>query len=138
MNQIPFQNHCKPIEPPAARSAIAEAYQAMSMLQEAGLLDFISEAAFDKKAAEQVEHAMWTIESTASPNLLLSMLPNDVLVRFQTEEGIEPREGLVRDCRNFDGSVRRRITTIGPKGGFEVMADETTRFVHFEVLAGPR
>lgn len=129
-----------PVESDAARMALVEAYKALLVLDEGGLLDFIEENAHDIMAAAQARDALAAIEDSMSPNLLCTVLPAYTKVRFATDrsrEG-ETQEGLLRDGAwglypEREGSTERRITT----NGWEFFVGPDTVFTYFEVVERP-
>ena len=74
-----------PVETTQARTALVEAYKALLVLDEGGLLDFISEAAGDVTAANQCRDAIAHIEDAMSPNLLATVLPTYTKVLYATD-----------------------------------------------------
>jgi len=126
-----------PVESDGARTALVTAYRALLVLDEGGLLDFITEAAGDSNAARQAREAMCAIEDGMSPNLLVTVLPSYSRVRFATDRSREGEvaEGIVRDGAwglypDRSGSTERRITT----NGWEFFVDTETVFTFFEVV----
>lgn len=126
-----------PVETDAARVALVEAYKALRVLRDGGLLAFVAENAHDPAAAEQANEAIATVENSMSPNLLCTVLPAYTKVRFATDrsrEG-ETQEGLLRDGAwglypEREGSTERRITT----NGWEFFVGPDTVFTYFEVV----
>jgi hypothetical protein len=115
-----------------------EGYKALKVLDEAGLLDFIAERAFDTKAAEQSRDAIAKLEASMSPNLLCTILPAYTKVRFATDKSREgeTQEGILRDGAwglypdIRTDSHKRRITT----NGWEFFVDPETVFTYFEIV----
>jgi hypothetical protein len=125
-----------PVESDAARMALVEAYKALRVLDEGGLLDFIEEKSGDPMAAAQARDAIVAIEDSMSPNLLVTVLPAHSKVRFATDRSRpgEVSDGIVRDGAwglhpERTGSTERRITT----NGWEFFVDRETVFTFFEV-----
>jgi hypothetical protein len=125
-----------PVESEPARLALVEAYKALRVLDEGGLLDFIEEKSGDPMAAAQARDAIVAIEDSMSPNLLVTVLPSYSKVRFATDRSRsgEVAEGIVRDGAwglypDRSGSTERRITT----NGWEFFVTPETVFTFFEV-----
>jgi len=126
-----------PVESDASRTALVEAYKALRVLDESELLDFITDAGFGSKTAEQAREAIASIEDSMSPNLLVTVLPGYSKVRFATDRSREGdvAEGIVRDGAwglhpDRPGSTERRITT----NGWEFFVTPETVFTFFEVV----
>lgn len=137
-------NKPAPVESTPARKALVEAYKALSVLDQGGLLDFIAEKAFDAKAAEQARDAIATIEACMSPNLLCTILPAYTKVRFTTVASPDTAmEGLIREGAwglypdRGEQSLERRITTTGTHGGWEFFVNPDTEFTFFEIVERP-
>lgn len=129
-----------PVESTASRVALVEAYKALLVLDEAGLLDLITEEANDSAAARQAREAIEAIEANMSPNLLVTVLPTYTRVRFSTDLSRpgETQEGIIRDGAwglhpDRAGATERRITT----NDWEFFVTPETVFTSFEILERP-
>lgn len=127
-----------PVESIQARTAIITAYNTLSVLHLAGHLAVLAELG-DPMAAKQVAEAIAEIETLMSPNLLCTILPAYTKVAFSTKQSDREIEGLIREGAyglqpDQDGSTKRRITTTGAHGGWEMFVDTDTEFTYFEIL----
>jgi len=128
-----------PVESDQARVALVEAYKALLVLEEGGLLDFIAENAYDPQAAKQAREAIDALEEGMSPNLLCTVLPAYTKVKFATDRSREGEyiEGQLRDGawglypQDRSYADERRITTTN---GFEFFVTPETAFTFFQIL----
>ena len=131
-----------PLESNQARLGIVAAYKALRVLDEGGLLDFITEYGGDPKSAEQARDAIEALERGMSPNLLVTVLPAYTKVRFATDRSREGEymEGQIREGAwglfpdRGEQATERRITTTN---GFEFFANRETVFTYFVILERP-
>lgn len=127
-----------PVESDQARLALVTALRALMVLDQGGLLDFITEYAHDAKAADQAREGITAIEAGMSANLLATVLPAYSKVRFATDRSREGEfiEGQIREGAwglypdRGQQALERRITTTN---GFEFFVTPETVFTHFEV-----
>ena len=128
----------QPVESPAVRAALVGAYKALLVLCDpehgsatTGIGDI------DPQSIKQGQEAIMRIESSMSPNLLCTVLETYTKVRFQTDTGLRPVEGQIREGawglnpERGQQALERRITC---DVGFEFFVTPDTVFTSFEVL----
>lgn len=128
-----------PPEDPGTRDFLLHSLKSLMVLAGPGSTGEYLMAEHDPKALEQAQRSIAEIEARMSPNLRLTILPSFTEVAFATDtNGDEIQTGIVRDMANGWHADRpidysRRITTTGPRGGWEFFVTPETNFTYFEV-----
>lgn len=136
MSIIIAADNIAPVESDQARIALVEAYKALKVLDESCWLSLIANEYHDPKSADQARHAIDVIETSMSPNLLVTVLPSGTRVKYATDRSREGeymtgeiREGAWGLYPERSHSTERRITA----GGFEHTIDRDTVFTFFQI-----
>lgn len=132
-----------PVEDPRTKDFLVHSYKALMVLAGPGSTGEYLLAEHDPKALEQAQRSIAEIEARMSPNLLATILPSYTEVLFSTEEqGGTLLTGMIREGATGLDTEReqwpvRRITTTGPRGGWEFFVDHDTKFTYFEITKRP-